>query len=70
MVDNLTDYAHKDSIKRLVEEFGLDREKSIREIYRNHREQLEAEAKILSYIPTLAYNATRQTLQAQHPAKS
>ena len=56
---------HEDCIKRLVEEFGPEREAEIRAIYQENIRNLEIDARILLYLPVLALNSSRKTLKAK-----
>jgi hypothetical protein len=51
--------AHANSINTLIEEFGPGNEMSIRKLYQAERLKLENNAHVTSFIPMLAYNATR-----------
>jgi hypothetical protein len=51
--------AHANSLITLIEEFGPGDEMSIRKLYQAERLKLENNAHVTSFIPILAYNATR-----------
>lgn len=63
MKKNDLDSAHENSLDRLVQEFGPDKEMSIRAVYREERLKLEKDAKVTSFIPILACKATREAIK-------
>lgn len=62
---NMVGSKHEEGVKKLIEEFGSERETEIRTTYREQMEKLERDATVFLYIPILALNAVRRILQTQ-----
>jgi hypothetical protein len=57
---------HEKSIRKLIEEFGEDKEDMFRSLYQEYRTYLERGAKLYDFIPVLTYNAVKQSLRTEH----
>jgi hypothetical protein len=62
MKRNDVESSHENSLEKLFQEFGLDNERSIRTVYQEERKRLEKDARVTSFIPILACNATREAI--------
>ncbi|GAB6042698.1 three-helix bundle dimerization domain-containing protein [Endothiovibrio diazotrophicus] len=60
------DVKHESGIRLLIDEFGGAREREIRTTYQSYRDQMERSARVETFIPVLAFAATKQSLLHQH----
>lgn len=53
---------HEANIVRLVEEFGIRKEKRIREVYNKKREYMESNTTSTDFLAIIAYKKVRESL--------
>ena len=63
---NQLESVHRNSVDRLVREFGSDKDSEINQLYNIHRDQLEIGAKLHDFIPVLAYRQARDYLHEKY----
>jgi len=59
---NISDRTHEANIVRLVKEFGIRKEKRIREVYQTKREFIENNSSAIDFSPIITYKKVRESL--------
>jgi hypothetical protein len=53
------------AIKQLVQQFGAEREREIRSVYRAYRLELQRGARVSSFVPILAFSEAKRALKGR-----